>query len=108
MALEQQSPEIATGVHINRSEEDVGAGDQVDDSFILPLPPSPPCFWSAGGDWEGRCMFICMGDMFDLGLGSGCSERCHGCSSSSGGGIGIVCMFVCFDFFPQTHSKQIS
>jgi len=36
VAIEQQSPNIADGVHMDRQETDVGAGDQVTHSQSMP------------------------------------------------------------------------
>lgn len=42
LALDEQSPNIAAGVHINRSIEDLGAGDQVIVVLALFHLPSSP------------------------------------------------------------------
>lgn len=35
ICLEQQSPNIADGVHVNRTDDDIGAGDQVQDTTLM-------------------------------------------------------------------------
>lgn len=36
VAVEQQSPHIASGVHVGREEMDLGAGDQVHNQILKP------------------------------------------------------------------------
>lgn len=45
VALEQQSPDIANGVHTNRSEQDIGAGDQVQTKLLKHKKIGKICEW---------------------------------------------------------------
>ena len=41
MALEEQSPNIASGVHLGRAGDDVGVGDQVTSRHVMCSTPPP-------------------------------------------------------------------
>lgn len=56
VALEQQSPDIANGVHTNRSEQDIGAGDQVQTKLLKQKKIGKLCEWGVQTKIRGNFM----------------------------------------------------